>query len=352
MRAGLEDRDDGDDRGAHAASGAPEGDACGAQWRVSSGSAAVLGLRPLAMDAAPTTAYLMVGERCRRNCAFCAQARESHAPVEALSRVTWPVFDAHHVAQAVARAYSKGQIARACFQVTARDGALEAVEEAVGALAAETTAPICVSAVPRNLGDVADLLKLGAERVTMALDAATPELYRRVKGGSWERTWELLLTSAARYPGRIGTHLIVGLGEAEADMARLMQRLADARITIGLFAFTPVPGTAMAEVEPPALECYRRVQAARWLMVQGRVRAEGFAFDGDGRLRSYGLDECALRAALEGGEAFRTAGCPGCNRPYYNERPGGVMYNYARPLTAAEAEREVGLLVASLGGRA
>jgi biotin synthase-related radical SAM superfamily protein len=38
------------------------------------------------------------------------------------------------------------------------------------------------------------------------------------------------------------------------------------------------------------------------------------------------------------GEAFCTAGCPGCNRPFYNERPGGPMYNYPRPLTPAEVE--------------
>ncbi|MCW3977503.1 MAG: radical SAM protein, partial [Candidatus Bathyarchaeota archaeon] len=25
-----------------------------------------------------------------------------------------------------------------------------------------------------------------------------------------------------------------------------------------------------------------------------------------------------------------TSGCPGCNRPYYNERPGGPLYNYPR----------------------
>lgn len=322
----------------------------GASWRVSSGSAAVLGLRPMAMDAAPTTAYLMVGERCQRDCAFCAQARGSRAPVEALSRVTWPAFDAQQVAHAVARAHAAGAIARACFQVTAGIGALDAAAEAVRLLAAESEAPICVSAAPRDLHGVEELMNAGAERVTIALDAATPKVYRRVKGGSWERTWNLLMTSAARYPGRLGTHLMVGLGETEAEMATLFQRLADAQVTIGLFAFTPVPGTAMAAVEPPPLDSYRRLQAARWLIARGAVRAEAFAYDARGRLTSYGMGEAELRAALAGGDAFRTAGCPGCNRPYYNERPGGVMYNYARPLSAAEAEREVAGLLASLVG--
>ena len=39
---------------------------------------------------------------------------------------------------------------------------------------------------------------------------------------------------------------------------------------------------------------------------------------------------------LADGDAFRTPGCPDCNRPFYNEHPGGPMYNYPRPLTLAE----------------
>jgi len=249
----------------------------------------MLGLRPLAMDAAPTTAYLMVGDRCRRNCAFCAQARSSHARADALSRVTWPAFEAHEVARAVARAYARGVVVRACFQATAGKGALEAAAEGVRVLAAEAELPICVSAAPRDADDVAGLLALGAERVTIALDAATPEVYRRVKGGQWAHTWELLMARAARFPGHIGTHLIVGIGETEAEMVTLIQRLADAGVTIGLFAFTPVPGTAMAGAPPPPLASYRRVQAALWLMVRGVVHADGCTFDGAGRVTSYGL---------------------------------------------------------------
>ena len=46
----------------------------------------------------------------------------------------------------------------------------------------------------------------------------------------------------------------------------------------------------------------------------------------------------AVRLAEAGlwAEAFRTSGCPGCNRPYYNERPGQIPYNYPRPPTPAE----------------
>jgi len=43
-----------------------------------------------------------------------------------------------------------------------------------------------------------------------------------------------------------------------------------------------------------------------------------------------------LEEALELGSPFQTSGCPGCNRPYYNEKPSGPIYNYPRSLTREE----------------
>jgi biotin synthase-related radical SAM superfamily protein len=48
-----------------------------------------------------------------------------------------------------------------------------------------------------------------------------------------------------------------------------------------------------------------------------------------------------LAETLADGVAFQTSGCPDCNRPFYNERPGGPLYNYPRPLTPAEVSRAV-----------
>ena len=318
-------------------------------WRVSSGSAAVLGLQQVAMDAAPTTAYLMLGDRCSRNCAFCTQARESHARQSALSRVTWPLIQASVAADAVARAYLEGTIERACFQVTVSPGSLARTERAVADLARRCPMPISVSIVPRSAKDVERLLGAGAERVTMALDAACERVHRSVKGRSWSGTMSLLESCARSHPGSIGTHLIVGLGETEREMAECMQMLADLSVSIGLFAFTPVRGTALQDWAPPSLAQYRRMQVARWLMVNGLARTEQFEYEQrDGRLCHLGLDAERLRSLLAGGDAFRTSGCAGCNRPYYNERPGGVMYNYPGPLAPVKVREEVEALVEGL----
>ena len=62
--------------------------------RASIGTAAVLGLRELRLDASPTTAYMMLYTEtgCVANCLFCTQARESDSERSQLSRVMWPDF--------------------------------------------------------------------------------------------------------------------------------------------------------------------------------------------------------------------------------------------------------------------
>jgi biotin synthase len=95
---------------------------------------------------------------------------------------------------------------------------------------------------------------------------------------------------------------------------------------------------------------YRRVQAAHWLIRQGLAHAAGDArYDRDGMLADLSLEGAELARLLVDGEAFRTSGCPGCNRPYYNERPGGPMYNYARPLTPDEAQAAIAACLSSPG---
>ncbi|MEA3407305.1 MAG: radical SAM protein [Chloroflexota bacterium] len=314
------------------------------------GTAAVLGLCDLQMDAPPTTAYLMLGERCQRNCAFCAQARGSEAKENALSRVVWPPFPPQDVLESLQHAYQEEEIGRACFQVTVSAGYLEQTAQAIEMVSRTCDIPISTSVVPRNVDDVTMFLQSGAERVTIALDAASPRVYRQVKGGTWKKTLQLLQASAYRYPGHVGTHLIVGLGESERDMVERIQDMVDLQVTVGLFALTPIKGTRLENEPPLPLSNYRRVQVARWLIATRVARSSDFCYDSEGRIRSYGPTTAALPRLLARGEAFRTAGCPDCNRPYYNERPGGILYNYPRPLTPGEVEQALKELDVSIDG--
>ncbi len=315
-------------------------------WRVSVGSAAVLGLCAVQMDATPTTAYLMLGERCARRCTFCTQARDSQASSALLSRVTWPPFRQEEILQGIAAAFAQGQLQRACFQVTVSPQYIRRAEEAIRAVSAACPIPISVSIAVRSLAEVERLLAAGAERVTLALDAASARIAAQAKPGlDWERARQFLYAAAERYPGHIGTHLIAGLGETDQELLSCLADLYDHGLMVGLFAFTPIPGTPMAHHPPPDIIRYRALQAARWLLAQGLVNARALRYDEAGRLIGLGLTKGEMARLLEGGEAFRTAGCAGCNRPYYNERPGGVLYNYPRPLTPKENAREIGALL-------
>ncbi|MDI7274435.1 MAG: radical SAM protein [Anaerolineae bacterium] len=319
--------------------------------RASSGTAVVLGLATGRLEVAPTTAYLMVGERCSLDCAFCAQARSSASEAGRLSRVTWPRYPLAEVVPRLASAFGTGAIVRCCLQVTAGPGSAARTRAVVRAITAAVPVPLCVCTRAGRLGDIAALLELGVERVTVALDAANEQVYNRVKGRGWQRTLDLLRGAAAAYPGHVGTHVMVGLGESEADVATLLQQLHDSGVMVALFAFTPVSGTALAALPPPPEASYRRCQVARHLIVNGIARAEQFRYSAPGEIISYGLAATRLEALLRTGDPFRTSGCPGCNRPFYNERPGGPLYNYPRPLRPGEAAAATALVMAGLADR-
>lgn len=304
--------------------------------RCSLGTAKVLGLKKVKVDALPTTAYLMVGERCRFDCAFCAQARHSGARADLLSRVSWPNFEGRAVMEGLDFPEAKTVLQRVCFQVVQDEAALEETKRWVSEVKNHSDLPICVSAGPRTLEEVKDLLDLGVDHISIALDAATPEIYAQNKDGSWLQRFTLLCEAARKFPGHMATHLIVGLGESEEEMIRCIQTLYDREITVALFAFTPVKGTRMEGIKPPHMSHYRRIQVAHDIIRQGLARVEQFQFR-EGRVLGFGLSVHELKKSREG-IPFQTSGCKGCNRPYYNETPGEELYNYPRTLTSDEVE--------------
>lgn len=309
---------------------------------VSIGTAGVLGLATLPMAVAPSTAYLMVGERCGMDCAFCTQARSSSASSLALSRVTWPLFPLPEVCERLAQAERTGTLSRCCLQVTTGAGHVQKALDTVAQLRRATCLPLSVAIYLRDLRQIEAFLALGVDRIGLGLDAACERVFRQVKGEHWASMVHLIEDAARRYPQRIAVHLVAGLGETEQEMVNRMLWAHAMGAGVSLFAFTPVRGTALADHPKPALDAYRRLQSARWAIVCREARLPDFRFSESGvllELPRVEMDALVDGPCLVDSEAFCTSGCPGCNRPFYNERPGGPMYNYARPLTPAEAER-------------
>jgi biotin synthase-related radical SAM superfamily protein len=313
--------------------------------RVSVGSAIVLELVKGKLDAPPTTVYLLTCNegKCAANCGFCSQARTSTSRADMLSRVTWPMFPTKDIVSKIALARQKKTIQRVCIQATNYPGVFDDLLALTTAIKLHTNAPISVSCQPLNKSQMKMLAEARVDRVSVALDAATEELFDKVKGAStngpynWKRQRKTLEEAVQVFgKGSVSTHLIVGLGEMERQLIETIQWCVDLGVCPSLFAFTPISGTTLEAVPQPSIASYRRVQLARHLIVHGKTRFENMKFDGDGRIIGFGVSRPLLKKVVENSSSFQTSGCPGCNRPYYNEKPSGPIYNYPRPLTSNE----------------
>jgi biotin synthase-related radical SAM superfamily protein len=312
--------------------------------RVSIGSAIVLGLSDGKLDAKPTTVYLLTYRRgkCTANCAFCPQSRTSNARADMLSRVVWPVFETSKVIPRIAEAYDRKEMFRTCIQALNYPLVRKDLAALARIIRAFCEIPISVSCQPLTCEDMKALAKSGVNRVSISLDAVTKELFDRVKGRlaggtySWDGHMKALKNAVAVF-GRnnVSTHLIMGLGEDEDDFVRLVQKCVNMGVYPALFAFTPVSGTAMADHHAPSISSYRRIQLAQYLITHRLSLYRKMKFK-HGRLVDFGLPKTEIANIVGTGEPFRTSGCPGCNRPYYNERPSGDIYNFPQKPTAVE----------------
>jgi biotin synthase len=289
--------------------------------------------------------------RCTANCGFCPQARGSRSSAELLSRVSWPTFPTSDVVAALGDGFRQGKIRRVCIQALNYPEVFAHLEALVKAIKKQAAIPVSVSCQPLYAANVELLARAGVDRLGVALDAATEAVFSRVKGKdaggsySWDGQFQMLAEALAVFgKGNVSTHVIVGLGETEKDAVQIIQRCVDMGVLPALFAFTPVRGTALEKNPPPTLESYRRVQLARYVIVKGLAGADGVCFDGDGKIVGFGLSKEALEGVVKSGEPFLTSGCPGCNRPFYNEKPGGPIYNYPRRISREETEEIVGQL--------
>jgi biotin synthase len=182
------------------------------------------------------------------------------------------------------------------------------------------------------------------------VDAATHELFDRFRGAGvggphkWGRYWESLGAAVRVFgEGRVGIHLIVGLGETEREMTETIQRARDVGVLTHLFSFFPEKGSALECRSQPEIGQYRRVQLACFLIDENLADARRMSFDESGRITGFGIDDARLDKIISSGLPFRTSGCPGktvadlfageveigaCNRPYANCLPGSEIRNF------------------------
>ncbi len=317
--------------------------------RVSEASGALLGLWSRKLSAKPTTCYLMtyLEGKCSANCLFCPQSRSSVSDSDKLSRVSWPecdfeVFEKH---------FSENQekFKRICIQALNYPGVVEDLCEVAFSLKEISGIPLSVSCQPLVKDDMKKLKKKGVDRLGIPIDGATPEVFDSIKGRSaggpyrWERSIEALEKAVEVFDGEVSTHLIVGLGESDEEMLKRIQFFKKRGVEVALFAFTPIKGSVLEDKKKPTIDRYRRIQLAKYLIEEGLVNFNDMSFE-NGNLTSFGFSSNVLRESIISGDPFLTSGCPGCNRPYYNETPLGPVYNFPEEPSSEDLKRILGKL--------
>ncbi len=287
-------------------------------------------------------------EGCRANCAYCGLARHREAERDFADRnfirVDWPAVPMEEIVDIVARDVDASPFHRMCISMITHP---RSDDDTVAVLKAWTNRidpdamPVSILSNPTTMQrtDVENLKNLGADIFTVALDAATPDIFDRTRGKGvqsphkWKKYWEILMDAHDIFgPGKFGAHIIVGMGETESDVLQLVQQLVDLGGHSHMFCFFPEQGSLMDHLPATPRDQWRRVQLARYLIDYREVRVDQMGFDGQGRVTDFGIPKSELDGVIDAGVAFRTSGCPGkfqddisaCDRPYGDSPPSNI----------------------------
>ena len=287
-------------------------------------------------------------EGCRANCAYCGLARHREADRDYADRnfirVDWPAVPMSEIVDIVARDPEGSPFHRMCISMIthprSEDDTFTVLKQWTDQIDSNAI-PVSILSNPTTMTreDVQKTKDLGADIFTVALDAATPEVFDRTRGKGvqsphkWSKYWEIMLDARDIFgPQKFGAHVIVGMGETEYDVLNLVQELVDIGGHSHMFCFFPEQGSLMDHLPATPRDQWRRVQLARYLIDYRDVRVDQMRFDELGRVNNYGIPDADLADIIDEGIAFRTSGCPGkfqddisaCDRPYGDSPPSDI----------------------------
>ena len=280
---------------------------------VSTGSAIALGLKKGKLKVKPGISYLLMDGICDRGCAYCTQGTDGY-----LSRVYWPKYSLNSV---------KDTIKGFCLQTIEKEGMEAEMDLILSGIKCEQK---CVAITFLNELRNGILEKNGVKNVGIGLDVCTEELYRKYKPRlDWSKAMESMKMKSKF---NIVCHLILGLGEKDAEFLKLVEKLSKLNVKTALFAYTPVRNKMV--VGHISLKRYRALQFASFLIENDQYSVKCFEFDRNGKLIFIPPTDIQK-------EAFLTRGCENCNRPFYNERVGREQYNFPCSFYGVNVEEEI-----------
>ncbi len=320
--------------------------------RISTAAAIELGLKPGRIAGCRCGCINLLQnypEGCYANCSYCGLARERPGAAEdnTFIRVAWPLFPTDLVADQIAAKEANGGVGRVCIaevQDARAYGDLVDMTRRVRRRAEEVPISALVSAPTLNEERLRELRDAGADIVGIGLDAASRDVFHDTRGRGvrgphdWDQHWEIARAARRIFgPWKVNFHVIVGLGETDAELVELFYALHAEEIAAYLFSFNPEPGTRMHDVPRAPIERTRRIQLVKHLIEREELPRDAIAFDAAGAIARLDAPAELVEAAADGGTPFRTDGCPdragevACNRPYGSYRPGEEFRDYPFP---------------------
>jgi len=280
---------------------------------------------------------------CAARCAYCglSSKRTGKYQEKSFIRVNWPTYQTNEIIKQIA--HRQQHIKRICISQITNKRCIGDTLTICRQLRSSFDIPVSLLISPTIVTqqDLKDFKTSGADKIGVALDLATQDLFAQYRGSgvggphSWETYLNCLAQAIDIFGERnAGAHLVTGMGETERQMVKIIQMIQDMGGWTHLFSFYPEPGSSMCDHPMPAMDHYRRIQLARYIMDENLSRAERFAYDQNEQIVDFGLTSQKLDQVINSGQPFRTSGCKGydgevaCNRPFANSRPGPEMRNY------------------------
>lgn len=286
---------------------------------------------------------LTYDEGCAARCTYCGLSsnRPGAYSKKSFIRVTWPQYTVNEIIEGISN--RRDRVKRICISMLTNARSVKDTKDICRNLRASFDIPVSLLISPTILKyeDLEDFKVAGADKIGVAIDIATKELFDKHRGRGvngphkWENYWQCLADSIEVFgEGNAGSHFMTGMGETEKEMCGAIQRVRNMGGRTHLFSFFPEADSQMSDHTMPPMAQYRRIQIARYLIDNCISDIERFNFSDTGNILNYGLTEQEYENAVNTGEPFRTSGCTGydgevaCNRPFANSRPGPDMRNF------------------------
>ncbi len=292
---------------------------------------------------------------CLSDCGYCGLARNRPGEYEDKSfiRVEWPLVQTDELVRRLAR--YEDRLTRLCISMVTHGRAYPDTLDITRRITSAVSTPLSLLVAPPTLNEkrLQAFKDAGADMIGIGLDAVTEDLFRSIrtdvpKGGlKWDQYWRIV--DAAREifgPWKVNCHTLVGLGETDADLLSIFERLLERQIFSYLFCFNPEPDSRLGGQAKTPLRRWRRIQLAKFLLEERGLDPSAFRFDDAGALVRIHAPRALIDSVLDDGHAFMTNGCPssggepGCTRPMGSWRPSEDPRDFPWRPTSAEV-REI-----------